>query len=377
MHNSSYRNKYLKYKNKYITLKYGGNKQQIEEKCSKNNYKNYNTNIIVKLPEKKKIIVFGDIHGDYKLALTYLRIAKLINTDDNNIIWQGKDTYVVQLGDQIDSCRSIIENCNDYIPPKEKYIDTPDDIKILKLFTDLDKQARAVGGMVISLLGNHEIRNLEGDFSYVSKSNMEEFNNYDKETFSSLEDARKDAFGPHGEYGILLGCTRLPFVIIGRILFMHAGITEKNKIESRNDLEAISTEVIDWILGLTDNEKLPNEIMDLFETRELSGNSNEEKMVKNIPANTSQDNEKCQKIISTVFKKLDIDKLVIGHTPQYKYNNSINSTCSGKIWLIDTGSAKGFNIFDEFYKTRYNYNMKELRKPKVLEIQNDIFTVLE
>ena len=61
------------------------------------------------LPPVKRIIVLGDLHGDWKLTIESLKIAKLINTKLN---WVGGDTIVVQLGDQIDSCRFVGIPCN-------------------------------------------------------------------------------------------------------------------------------------------------------------------------------------------------------------------------------------------------------------------------
>ena len=54
------------------------------------------------LPAVRRIIVIGDIHGDWKMTLDTLKLAKVINNKNK---WIGGDTVVVQLGDQIDRCR--------------------------------------------------------------------------------------------------------------------------------------------------------------------------------------------------------------------------------------------------------------------------------
>ena len=54
------------------------------------------------LPPVKRIIVLGDLHGDWEMTINSLKVANLINKKLN---WIGKDTVVVQLGDQIDRCR--------------------------------------------------------------------------------------------------------------------------------------------------------------------------------------------------------------------------------------------------------------------------------
>lgn len=65
-----------------------------------------NTFIPTTLPAVKRIIAIGDIHGDYNLAVRSLRLANLID-EDLNWIADPPNTIVVQVGDQIDSCRRI------------------------------------------------------------------------------------------------------------------------------------------------------------------------------------------------------------------------------------------------------------------------------
>ena len=71
------------------------------------------------LPPVERIIVIGDIHGDMNVLLECLEKANVINTKIynntkkyNDIKWIGNDTVIVQVGDQIDSCRfDGINNC--------------------------------------------------------------------------------------------------------------------------------------------------------------------------------------------------------------------------------------------------------------------------
>jgi len=59
------------------------------------------------LPAVDRIIVLGDVHGDWDMLIKSLKVAKLIPADfyewnpDDKAKWTGKDTVVVQVGDQM------------------------------------------------------------------------------------------------------------------------------------------------------------------------------------------------------------------------------------------------------------------------------------
>jgi hypothetical protein len=61
--------------------------------------------------------------------------------------------------------------------------------------------------------------------------------------------------------------------------------------------------------------------------------------------------------------------MVIGHTPQFMFNEGINGACNNKLWRVDTGSSKAFNKYDLRYKM--NKEIMDIRNVQVLEILND------
>ncbi len=162
---------------KQILSKYAHNFNNIwDEKCS-NHAKLPNI-----LPKVDRIIVIGDIHGDMYILLDCLKIAKVIENnikwtgDYNSIKWIGGETVIVQVGDQIDSCRyDGINICNN---PNNYENDEPNDLNILFFMTQLHNKAQKDGGAIYSLIGNHELMNVKGDLSYVSYSNIKHFSNY-------------------------------------------------------------------------------------------------------------------------------------------------------------------------------------------------------
>lgn len=352
------------------------------EKCSK-----YNTPYVPAIMRKvKEIVVFGDIHGDYETAIEMLEVAKLVryNNESKDYEWIGNDTYVVQVGDQIDRCRPEFHYLNNKngmkcTDPKATKNDEHSDIKILELFTKLDAEARKVGGMVISLLGNHELLNAQGYLNYVSYEGLKGFENYkDPETgktFNNGMEARTHAFKPGNEYATLLGCTRYPAVVIGSNIFVHAGIIDglidDLKMTGPSDIEEINIRLRLWLLGVIDESNVSH-IIDsancnsMFWTRVLG------KIKPGVPL----DSAVCQKNLSKVLDIFHICgdggelRMMIGHTPQsFMYSDDINSTCGGRIWRVDNGSSKAFDSFDKEYTSNKKRSIS--RRTQYLKIVND------
>lgn len=321
------------------------------------------------IPEQRRIIAIGDIHGDLKLALQCLVIAKVIpyckdyftnkkTSQDlyknlNKIKWIGDDTHVVQVGDQVDRCRPLNNKyeCHEENITKD---DEPSDIIILDFFTFLHIQAVKSGGAVISLLGNHELMNINGDLTYVSKLGIDQFKNYNN-NYNGVE-GRKKFFERGGKYAQFLSQSRRSVVIIGSTMFAHAGIIKKfmdklNKdkpINKKKDaidiLKNINKIVSEWIFNeLVTSENISyiiNSPESLFWNRILGGFSNNK--------------ENCDKYLNNVLDILGLDRMVIGHTPYIK--DGITPACNNKLYRVDIGASKAFN----------NYNPDP--KPQVLEI---------
>ena len=153
--------------------------------------------------EKNRIVIIGDIHGDIRRFKDILIDAKVIN---KNIEWiaEPKNTIVIQMGDQVDSINRD--------PSLEEWEVLPD-VEMIYFTNLLHKIALSKGGRVISLIGNHEMMNSIGNYSYVSSKSL---NNDDSK--------RHDLFKPGGGLSAIL--SQRPIVAkIGKLLFCHAGLT--------------------------------------------------------------------------------------------------------------------------------------------------------
>ena len=335
-------------------------KQNFSEKCDGYSY------LPTILPAVDKIIVIGDLHGDWGLTIRCLKKAKLIDDDLN---WIGGDTVVVQVGDQIDRCRPSNYKCDHPLATEN---DEHSDIKILKLFTNLHKQAVADGGAVYSLFGNHELMNIEGNMNYVSYKGLIGFADYDdgsfKKKYDKLPDveigklARKEAFAPGNKYGKFLGCTRIAAIIIGSFLFVHAGILttlKDGKSVSRDTLYDINDRVRQWVLRLINKDYVDQIVGSYGESMFW------QRILGTIPPNISNDDPQCIEYVKPILKIFNINGIVIGHTPQFVNNKmGVNGTCDDTLWRIDTGASDAFSKFSNDKNIMY-------RKSPVIKILND------
>ena len=302
------------------------------------------------LPASERIIAIGDIHGDLDLAIESFRIAGLI---DDNLDWiaDPPNTVVVQVGDQIDSCRPIPgHDCHRTNTPG----DNAEDIKILKFFDEMHVKANKYGGAVYSLLGNHEIMNAEGNFEYVSYKNYHEFYHEDEERSYKGPKGRQEAFRPGGPLATNLACSRNAVIIIGSNMFIHAGILPRlaqilpgKNMSEREKLSHINRIVRKWLLNKVIPENYKNTIVKAgsispFWTR----------IFGKIPKNESLNSEVCMTNVKQVLKIFQIGHIVVGHTPQLFTNgDGVNGTChengENKLYRVDGGFSRAFKIFDD------------------------------
>ena len=328
------------------------------------------------IPPVPRIIAIGDIHGDYQLAVRSMQIAGLIQVYDDDIEWiaDPPETVVIQVGDQIDSCRNIngVYNCRTV----KQSNDIAEDIKVMEFFNLVDRKARMKGGAVLSLLGNHELMNVDGIFNYVSYENYYNFSYTDKTgTYTN----RREAFKPGGPTAKMMACTRNAVIIVGNNLFVHAGILPglvkkieyTSNIDNKTKLVYINKIIRKWLLNRvlnTTDAKNAKKILDvdgdsIFWTREFG----------NTPVGMNINDKLCANVLaSTDFFK--IGQIIVGHTPQlFANNDGINGTCIRSngipaIFRVDGGFSRSFKIFP---------GSKNNNLVQVLEIVNDsVFNVI-
>ncbi|MEO7271487.1 MAG: metallophosphoesterase [Vicinamibacterales bacterium] len=192
-----------------------------------------------------RIVAIGDIHGAGDAFVRILQKAGLI---DGSQRWSGGTATLVQTGDYLDRGGAVRP--------------------ILDLLMRLETEAKAAGGRVEVLLGNHEVMNMLHELSDVSPEAYASFADTGsadrlKKAFDTQQAAAKrsgaaapgdrtawmaahpagfveylDAMGPRGRYGKWLRDRRAA-IRIGTTAFMHAGLSPA----STESLDEVTREV--------------------------------------------------------------------------------------------------------------------------------------
>ena len=255
-----------------------------------NNIYNYNKNF-------EKIIIIGDIHGDIKRLKNLLINKNIIN---NNLEWLAHNIIIIQLGDQLDSLNRIVD-IEDW--------EILNDIEVVNFTNILSKLALLKNSLFISLNGNHELMNILGNFSYVSKK--------------SLNNDRINLFNKKGIYRNILAYRPL-VVKINNLIFCHAGIKKHhldildkynkdifyindiwNKYLLLDNLDKIDTEIFNTIINNDEGIIWTRNIYDI----------NENKYVLN---------------------KLNCTYMFVGH------NTVNNIILNNNIWFVDSGLSRSY-----------------------------------
>jgi hypothetical protein len=162
--------------------------------------KTFNVQLKQKLSEEKseykgvkKMLVISDIEGNFEAFRKLLQGNQVI---DENFNWTfGKD-HLVLAGDFVDRGVMVTE--------------------VLWFIYSLEEKAKAAGGYVHYILGNHEIMNMANELDYVNERYIQHAKLMNK-PYMQL-------FGPNAEIGRWLA-TKNVVERVGNTLFSHAGIS--------------------------------------------------------------------------------------------------------------------------------------------------------
>ncbi len=282
-----------------------------------------------------RVVVFGDLHGDYGKFHDMLGQAGLIDAKDR---WSGGSTHLVQLGD---------------VPDR-----APDPRRILDLLMRLEPQARRAGGYVHALIGNHEAMNMEGDLRYTTPG---EFAAFTDSRSARLRDAyyaavlaalkktpppgglpvfdaayraqfdaghplgwveHQAAWSPQGVYGRWV-LTHSAIIRIDDALYLHGGIGPEF---GAFDMDVMNNAVIAALQHQPEKAGGPHDIL-WSEQGPLWYRG----MAQNDEAAESAN-------VAAVLSRQGVHRIVLGHTKRYSV---VNSRFDGAVILTDIAVLGG------------------------------------
>jgi hypothetical protein len=233
----------------------------------------------------KHVVAIGDLHGDVSAARAALRAGRAIDDSDR---WIGGDLVIVQTGDVLDR--------------------GDDESAILELLARLDGEARAAGGAVIQLLGNHELMNAAGDTRYVTPGAHRDFGGHRDEVLA-VGGVWAKRLAQHGVIRV-----------VGDAVFSHAGVL--GDWAARVDQTNLAARC--WLDGQAGGRSDAPAVASAQDgpvwTRALG----------------TPGFEDCA-AVSVALATLGAKRMVVAHTVQ---QHGITSACDGKLWRIDVGLAR-------------------------------------
>ena len=313
----------------------------------------------IQTPER--IVAIGDVHGAFDNFVAILRAAGLI---DNRRQWTGGKTVFVQTGDVLDR--------------------GPASREAMDLLRKLEKEAPAAGGLVLPLLGNHEVMRLVSDRRYISAGEYDAFKGPDSNglrdrafDFLVNENAKRAkasgtpfdqrefrklfydqnppgavemqlAFGPEGDYGRWVRDRKIVARVNG-IVFLHGGLSP--------DVAAMGCEGI----NRTTQTELRGPMPPADPVRALITSPDGPLWYRGLIDDGAAPGPADESKIDAAVKALDARAIVVGHTvsaPDYR----IKPSSKGRIVQIDTGMLGG-----EFFPGG---------RPSALEIKGDTWTAI-
>lgn len=244
-------------------------------------------------PAPSKMLILSDIEGNFAAFRKLLQINQVI---DEHFNWTFGSGHLVLAGDMFDRGDQVTE--------------------CLWLIYSLEEKAKAAGGWVHFILGNHEIMNLSGNDRYMAEKY--------KNNYALLGKTLLQVYGEDSELGRWLR-TKNVVEKIGSSLFCHGGISrEINKLSvTLEDINRLARPYYGEHKKDYGNEKV-NTIMS-----SSKGPFWYRGYYQNRPA---------ESIIDSTLQKFNVNHIITGHTI---IADTVSTFWGGKVINTDTHHAAG------------------------------------
>jgi len=258
-------------------------------------------------PRVRRLVAIGDLHADIDAARKAFQLA---GATDAAGAWIGGDLTVVQMGDVIGR--------------------GSDDLAVLNFVLDVRAKAKAAGGVVHVLLGNHEVFAARPDHRWVNPDAFAAFDGVPGLNLRHprlarvpvMERARSAAFMPGGPYATRL--SDFPAVLrVGDTIFAHGGVTP---MWARYGMDRINDDVRAWLSGRTDEP---------LATQGLDDGSADDGVMWSRHFAAGQDEQACA-MLKESLSILGARRMVVAHTVR----PLIAPRCQEQVWPIDVGISR-------------------------------------
>ena len=242
-----------------------------------------------------RIFAISDIEGTFESFRLLLTKGGVIN---ENLKWTYGDGHLVIVGDVFDRGQEVTA--------------------CLWLIYKLEEEAKAKGGYVHLIMGNHEIMNLSEDIRYVHEKYLQ--------AATIMERTYMDFYAPNTELGIWLR-TKNIIEKIGKNLFTHGGISQSVN-ETGLSLKKINARV----RPLYDRDGLDSIIKAAKATTFFQGHSSPfwyRGYFVGPKASIGQ--------IDSTLQIFSVNRIIVGHTLM----DNIKTFYNGKVVAIDVNHHAG------------------------------------
>ncbi|QHN92184.1 uncharacterized protein DS421_17g581510 [Arachis hypogaea] len=274
----------------------------------------------------RRILAVGDLHGDLKQARSALEMAGVLSSDGQDL-WTGGETVLIQVGDILDRGE--------------------EEIAILSLLRSLDKQAKAKGGAVFQVNGNHETMNVEEDgWEETFTGWVDVFERWKEQRTMSNSYwgpwnlvkrqkgviARSILFRPGGPLARELA--RHAVVLkVNDWVFCHGGLLPHHVAYG---MEKMNKEVSEWMRGLRQNDSTPN--IPFIATRGYDSVVWNRLYSRDAPDLVDYQDKQVCSVLEETLQAVGAKAMVVGHTPQ---SIGVNCKYNCSIWRVDVGMSSG------------------------------------
>lgn len=264
--------------------------------------------------QPQKLMAISDIEGNFEAFRRLLQSNKVI---DNNYNWTFGNGHLVLAGDMFDRGEQVTE--------------------CLWLIYSLEDKAKAAGGYVHFILGNHEIMNLNGETQYGHQKY--------KDNVKKIGTSYTELYNKDSELGRWLR-TKNIIEKIGDVLFVHGGINKEiiDLSLSVSQLNALARPYYDKqkLAQISDNKALSllfnsEDKLSPFWHRSYYMGSSEMKIKINGSKGVDTVYKTPMKVIDAALNNFKVNRIVTGHTI---VDDTVSVHYDSKVINIDTRHAK-------------------------------------